>query len=352
FLHFSYNVTASDKIPINREIPDTRPVSCPVIDPSEVFNDTVSIVIAVHNEARSVLIRTLTSILVNTNAQLLREIIVVFDNESDTQYVEDYFKSDDKFVFLHTKQREGLVRSRLQGAKNANGTILVFLDSHCECNQQWLEPLVYSIAQNRHKIVSPYIDSVRPDTFEYVEAPANLQGGFNWNLEFIWQPIPFNKYQLRISPHQPISTPTISGGLFAVDREYFYQLGAYDDKMDIWGGENLELSFRTWMCGGQLEILPCCRVGHVFRSILPHSFPEGGQQTVSRNLARVAEVWMDDYNHIFYNTLNLTNNTEDVTERKKLREKLQCQSFSWYLNNIIPELSVPEYSSQAFGEVR
>ncbi|XP_055973459.1 polypeptide N-acetylgalactosaminyltransferase 4 [Sorex fumeus] len=350
---YAINIYLSDRISLHRHIEDRRMPECR----AQTFNyarlPTTSVIIAFYNEAWSTLLRTIHSVLETSPAVLLKEVILV-DDLSDRVYLkarlETYVSRLERVRLIRTKKREGLVRARLIGATFATGDVLTFLDCHCECNTGWLEPLLQRIGEDETAVVCPVIDTIDWNTFEYyMQTGEPMIGGFDWRLTFQWRSVPRREQLRRRSRTDPIRSPTMAGGLFAVSKKYFHHLGTYDTGMEVWGGENLELSFRVWQCGGQLEIHPCSHVGHVFPRRAPYARPHFLQNT-----ARAAEVWMDGYKEHFYNR-NPPARREaygDISQRQELRRALKCQSFEWYLRNIVSELHVPEDRPGWHGAVR
>ncbi|KAM8967731.1 polypeptide N-acetylgalactosaminyltransferase 4-like [Pelodytes ibericus] len=350
---YAINIYLSDKISLHRHIQDNRMYECK----SRTFNyrklPTTSVIIAFYNEAMSTLLRTIHSVLEMSPSVLLKEIILV-DDFSDKVYLksqlETYISSLPRVRLIRTNKREGLVRARLIGATYAIGDVLTFLDCHCECISGWLEPLLERISENESAIVCPVIDTVDWNTFEfYMQTGEPMIGGFDWRLTFQWHAVPENERTRRKSRIDPIRSPTMAGGLFAVSKKYFEYLGTYDMGMEVWGGENLELSFRVWQCGGTLEIHPCSHVGHVFPKKAPYARPN-----FLSNTARAAEVWMDGYKEHFYNRNPPARKEKygDISERQTIRDKLQCKSFDWYLKNVFPDLHVPEDRPGWHGAIR
>lgn len=339
----AFNDLISVRLGHHRLIPDTRHNMCKSLIYSHDL-PSASVIICFHNEAWSTLFRTVHSVLDRTPHYLLHEIILV-DDFSTEEYLKDaldhYVKQLSKVLIVHSTRREGLIRGRALGASKASGDVLVFLDSHCEVNVNWLPPLLEPISKNLQTVVCPIIDIINSDTFQYSPSPL-VKGGFNWGLHFQWEPISSSTFTQEEDFVKPIKSATMAGGLFAIDKKYFNTLGKYDGGMDIWGGENLEISFRIWMCGGELNIVPCSRVGHVFRARRPYG-SDGKGDTMSYNSMRVAEVWMDEYKKYYYDTRKDLKGKYfgDISHRLALRHKLKCRSFKWYLYNIYPEIDIP-----------
>ncbi|MBZ3879912.1 Polypeptide N-acetylgalactosaminyltransferase 5 [Sciurus carolinensis] len=344
----NFNVYLSDLIPVDRAIEDTRPTGCA----EQLVHDnlpTTSVIMCFVDEVWSTLLRSVHSVLNRSPPHLIKEILLV-DDFSTKDYLKDnldkYMSQFPKVRILHLKERHGLIRARLAGAQNATGDVLTFLDSHVECNVGWLEPLLERVYLSRKKVACPVIEVINDKDMSYMTVDNFQRGIFVWPMNFGWKTIPPDVIaKNKIKETDIIRCPVMAGGLFSIDKNYFFELGTYDPGLDVWGGENMELSFKVWMCGGEIEIIPCSRVGHIFRNDNPYSFPKDRMKTVERNLVRVAEVWLDEYKELFYghgdHLIDQGLDAGNLTQQRELRKKLKCKSFKWYLENVFPDLKAP-----------
>lgn len=371
---YGVNMIASDHIPMDRVVPDIRHGECKYWHYPEQL-PTTSVVIVFHNEGLTTLMRTAHSVLLRSARKLIKEVLLIddcSDKKNLKQDLEDYikehfgdFKSGDlpqysseqanvgenlyeksgKVRLLRNIERQGLIRSRTRGAQAATGDVVVFLDAHCEVNQNWLPPLLAPIANNRKTLTVPIIDGIDSNHFEYrpvySKNDEHFRGIWEWGMLYKEIGLDMNEHLKTHRVSEPYDSPTHAGGLFAIDRQFFADLGYYDPGLLIWGGENFELSFKVWQCGGRLQWVPCSRVGHIYRPFMPYSFGSMANQRkgplVLTNYKRVVEVWFDDmYKEYFYTREPLARfyDPGDIQKQLELKKNLGCKSFDWFMTNV------------------
>lgn len=163
---------------------------------------------------------------------------------------------------IRSTKRLGLMKARILGAERAKAQVLVVMDAHVEVAIGWLPPLLDPIVRNPKTIMLPGVEVIIKETLEYNHVIGDLYpyvGGFTWAMMYTW-------IEATNKDAQPVRSPTMLGAAFVIRKDYFKELGYYDDGFDLWGGENLEMSFKVWMCGGEMYQAFCSHVGHMFRA--------------------------------------------------------------------------------------
>nr|XP_043871168.1 polypeptide N-acetylgalactosaminyltransferase 15-like [Solea senegalensis] len=351
-----FNEVVSEKISLHRRLPEARHPGCLGEQYSESL-PSASVVICFHDEAWSTLLRTVHSVLHTAPKQYLHEVLLVDDLSQQghlKSVLSEYVSHLDGVRLIRSTKRLGVSGCRALGATRAAGAVLVFMDSHCECQKGWLEPLLERVAQDRTRVVSPIIDVIDWKTFQYNATRWPVRGVFDWKLDFYWESKSPLQDQDPDSAVQPLKSPVLGGEVLAVDRHFFQRTGAYDPGMLLWGAEQIELSIRVWSCSGSMEVVPCSRVAHLSHHHVPYRFPD--QELLQRNKIRVADTWMDAYRKIFYRRNTLAHfirqsESPNITERLRLKSNLGCRNFHWYLTTVYPQLYIPQDRPALSGEL-
>jgi polypeptide N-acetylgalactosaminyltransferase len=193
FENYSYNIYVSDLIGPRRNLSFMAHEKCKTINYE--ISQKASIVIIYHNEGFSVLIRMINSIIERTPLKNLQEIILYDDFSEEKHIIQNYLKQHSdlekweekvEIQFEKNEKREGLIKAKVSAARLAKGDIIIFLDSHCEVTDGWIQPLIAAIEEDSTRVVVPIIDLIDPVKFTYTKAMV-AKSVFSWALFFKWE---------------------------------------------------------------------------------------------------------------------------------------------------------------------
>jgi len=278
---------------------------------------------------------------------ILADIVVVDDGSSPPlgeEFLTKDFQKKYPVTIVRHEKAIGLMGAKSAGAAVATGDVIVFFDCHVAPQGDWYQEFLGSIAENYRRIVVPVITDLDIDTWkERSRAMSFAKCYLTWDADFKWVEIE--------SPHMP----ALSGGLLGISRRWWNETGGYDPGMKGWGGENIDQSLRTWLCGGEIVSLSKAFVAHMWRKPEDKRTDKNYEVSVIdalKNKARAVLGWYGDYieKASEFQTLNWVgvgkkrkgvdammggmekpNLNTDVSNFREVHDRLQCKPFAWFL---------------------
>eukprot|EP00439_Symbiodinium_sp_Y106_P047573 s3723_g6.t1 len=295
----------------------------------------ISVVLPCAGEGQYAL-NTVRAVYESVPANILHEIIVV-DDGSEPPLAESFLTRDVvnvyKVTIIRHAQTVGLIGAKKDGGDAATGDIVVFFDCHVAPQPGWHESFLRLIGENYRRIVTPVITDLDVGTWQQRGGnQGQAKCYLTWDADFKWF--------TSDDPYVPI----LSGGLLGISKRWWNETGGYDVEMVGWGGENLDQSLRSWLCGGEIMMAQDSFVAHMWRSsrdtrTKAHYKVQPG--AAARNRLRAAVAWFGDFSQklssfpgLQYERRNADGapwygNLDNILE---VKTRLGCKSFAWFMN--------------------
>ncbi|CAE7350723.1 Galnt3 [Symbiodinium natans] len=281
-------------------------------------------------------LNTVRAVYESLPADVLHEIIVV-DDGSDPPLAESFLTRDVvkryRVTIIRHAQTVGLIGAKKDGGDAATGDIVVFFDCHVAPQPGWHESFLRLIGENYRRIVTPVITDLDVGTWQQRGGnQGQAKCYLTWDADFKWF--------TSDDPYVPI----LSGGLLGISKRWWNETGGYDVEMIGWGGENLDQSLRSWLCGGEIMMAQDSFVAHMWRSAndartRAHYKVQAG--AAARNRLRAAVAWFGDFSlklssfpGLQYERRNADGtpwygNLDNILD---VKTRLGCKSFAWFMH--------------------
>lgn len=199
---------------------------------------------------------TIGSIVHSTPHESIEELIFISDGNTDEESHEDAIQELAKTAGISIRvirfpSRQGLIYAKMLGAQEAVGHVVMFFEPHCIVNKGWLPPLLHVLNQKRNSLVLPTLDYIPQTDFSQYHKAVPGRYRFEWNFNLIFT----NPDGFHADSDKPHYAPATSGGIFAIMKKRFLELDLFDVGMKQWGGDQIELSFKAWRCGGSIIVV-------------------------------------------------------------------------------------------------
>lgn len=208
------------------------------------------------------------------------EVIVINDNSNDGFDYRDSLSKYDCVRYFENDRSFGCAKNRDFGVSMASSDKILLLDAHMRIyDKDFDEMLESQISAKPQTIFCSRTHALTKENNEIIDNGRKACFGAYISNKKLKEFLPTWAYDSKISTDSN-KIPCILGAAYAFNKAWYKHIYGLNGLSDFGYDETL-LSIKSWLVGGNCELLPDWYTGHIYRKQFPY---EINQAAISCNL--------------------------------------------------------------------